>query len=528
VRRGENDLDVSKPDIGANEQIGLPDVPRDVLPDLPAAGPSEKHTSLAANLAWRALANWSSQLVSWASLLVVVRLLTPADFGLVGMSVILFWFLKFLGSFGITQSVIRHRDLSDETLAQLNTMGLVFGVGSFLLACLAAWPASWFFKTPRMIPVAIVTCIALIPIGLRGVPEGLLNQQMRLKSLSLFDALRDIISAVVTVALAWMGFKYWALVWGNLLSEIARCAIVLSVQRYRFARPHLAAIREPLLFGGRVLISSFAWSTYNTLDNMTAGRVLGQAALGLYGMAWTLANMPLEKIVSLVTTLVPAYLARVQTDFAALRGYVRSLTEMIALATFPATVGLALVAREAIPLMMGPKWYGMIAPLQVLSVYAAFRSIIALLPRVLTMVGKAKFVMRVEVSGLFLMPMAFWIGSHWGIRGIAYGWVFAYPILGVLELWQTMKTIEMGFGEYMAGLRPALDGSIAMVLAVLAIHWALASTHSRWLYFLAEVGGGAVAYVITVTLVHRERVRYFVSVLKRVRRPKLQAQTGVA
>jgi O-antigen/teichoic acid export membrane protein len=508
VRRGENDLDVSKPDIGANEQIGLPDVPHDPLPDLPAAGPSEKHTSLAANLAWRALANWSSQLVSWASLLVVVRLLSPADFGLVGMSVILFWFLKFLGSFGITQSVIRHRDLSDETLAQLNTMGLVFGVGSFLLACLAAWPASWFFKTPRMIPVAIVTCIALIPIGLRGVPEGLLNQQMRLKSLSLFDALRDIISAVVTVALAWMGFKYWALVWGNLLSEIARCAIVLSVQRYRFARPHLAAIREPLLFGGRVLISSFAWSTYNTLDNMTAGRVLGQAALGLYGMAWTLANMPLEKIVSLVTTLVPAYLARVQTDFAALRGYVRSLTEMIALATFPATVGLALVAREAIPLMMG--------------------SIIALLPRVLTMVGKAKFVMRVEVSGLFLMPVAFWIGSHWGIRGIAYGWVFAYPILGVLELWQTMRTIEMGFGEYMAGLRPALDGSIAMVLAVLASHWGLASTHSRWLYFLAEVAGGAAAYMVTLALMHRDRVRYFVSVLKRVRRPKLQPQTETA
>jgi teichuronic acid exporter len=519
MSHGENGLDVSKPDIGASEQIG----PR----DLPSAA-SDKPPSLAANLAWRALANWSSQLVSWASLLVVVRLLTPSDFGLVGMSVVLFWFLKFLGSFGITPSVIRHRDLSDETLAQLNTMGLVFGLGSFALACLAAWPVSWFFKTPRMIPVAIVTCIALIPIGLRGVPEGLLSQQMRLKSLSLFDALRDIISAVVTVLLAWWGWKYWALVLGNLLSEIARCAIVLCVQRYRFARPHWLTIREPLLFGGRVLVSSFAWSTYNTLDNITAGRVLGQAALGLYGMAWTLANMPLEKIVSLVTTLVPAYLSRVQTDFAALRGYVRSLTEMIALATFPACVGLALVAREAVPLMMGPKWNGMIAPLQVLSVYAAFRSIIALLPRVLTTVGKAKFVMRVEVSGLFLMPVAFWIGSHWGIGGIAYGWVFAYPILGLLELWQTLKTIEMPFGEYMTGLRPAMDGSVAMVVAVLATHWMLRAVHSRWLYFLAEVGVGAIVYGATLMLLHRGRVRYFVNVVKRVRRPKLQAQPGMA
>jgi teichuronic acid exporter len=512
------DLDVSKPAVDANEQIA----PRDLPPS------SQKPPSLAANLAWRALANWSSQAVSWASLLVVVRLLTPADFGLVGMSVILFWFLKFLGSFGITQSVIRHRDLSDETLAQLNTMGLVFGVASFLLACLCAWPVSWFFKTPRMVPVAIVTCIALIPLGLRGVPEGLLNQQMRLNSLSLFDALRDIMSAVVTVVLAWWGFKYWALVYGNLLSEIARCAIVLSVQRYRFARPHLATIREPLVFGARVLVSSFAWSTYNTLDNITAGRVLGQAALGLYGMAWTLANMPLEKIVSLVTTLVPAYLSRVQTDFAAMRGYVRSLTEMIALATFPATVGLALVAREAVPLVMGPKWYGMIAPLQVLSLYAAFRSVIALLPRVLTTVGKARFVMRVEVTGLFLMPVAFWIGSHWGIRGIAYGWVFAYPILGFLEWWKTMKTIEMPRREYFSSLRPALDSSVAMILAVGAIHFTLTSVHSRWIYFLSEVLCGAVVYMATLAILHRGRLAHFLNVVKRVRRPKLQAQTEIA
>src|SRR5208337_3196825 len=120
--------------------------------------------------------------------------------------------------------------------------------------------------------------IALIPLGLRNVPEGLMNKNMRLKSLSFLDALRDIMSAAVTVLLAWLGFRYWALVLGNLVSEIARCAIVLSVQRYRFAWPRMATIRGPLIFGWRVVVSAFSWSTYNTLDNVTAGRVLGQSA----------------------------------------------------------------------------------------------------------------------------------------------------------------------------------------------------------------------------------------------------------
>ena len=109
-------------------------------------------------------------------------------------------------------------------------------------------------------------------------------------------------------------------------------------------------------------------------------------------------HMPLEKIVSLVTTLVPAYLSRVQTDMTAVRNYLRSLTEAIALAMFPTTIGLALIARQAVPLIMGPKWNGMIAPLEVLSAYATFRALVALLPKVLTAVGNAGFVMRVELT----------------------------------------------------------------------------------------------------------------------------------
>jgi teichuronic acid exporter len=506
-------LDSPKPAI-ADEQASTGDL-------LPA--PTAKHTSLAANLAWRALANWSSQLVSWAALLVVVRLLSPEDFGLVGMSVVLYWYLRYLGDFGIMATVIRHQDLSQETLAQLNTMGAVFGTGSFLLACLFAWPAALFFKTPRMAPVAVVICIALIPVGLRSVPEGLLNKEMRFKSLSLFDALAGMVSAAVTVLLAGLGFHYWALVLGNLLSEITRCAIILSVRHHRFAWPRIATIRGPLTFGRNVLLGGFAWSTYNTLDNVTAGRVLGQAALGLYGMAWTLANIPLEKIVSLVSTLIPAYLARVQTDLAALRNYLRVLTEAIALAMFPATIGLALVARDAVPLVMGPKWNGMVAPLEVLCVYAAFRSVVSLLPKVLIAVGNARFVMRVEVSGLVLMPIAFYIGSHWGITGIAFGWVFAYPIIALAHYWKVLTTIEMGVGDYIRALRPAFDGSVAMAVAVGVLQWTLPSSHFQWLRLMVEIGGGAAVYIATVALLHPQRAMHFWSIAKRVRAPRLGA-----
>jgi O-antigen/teichoic acid export membrane protein len=195
---------------------------------------------------------------------------------------------------------------------------------------------------------------------------------------------------------------------------------------------------------------------------------------------------------------------------------------------FPVTVGLALVARQAVPLIMGQKWIGMVAPLQVLSVYAGFRAIVALLPKVLTAVGNSRFVMRVEVTGLGVMPLAFWIGSHWGIKGIAFGWVFAYPIVALPHCWKVLKTIDMGVGDYIRALRPALDGSAVMALVIVAFKYGLRSTQPRWFSLLAEIGAGAAVYVITLMLLHRDRVLHFLSIAKGLRRPKVQAHPGIA
>jgi teichuronic acid exporter len=343
---------------------------------------------------------------------------------------------------------------------------------------------------------------------------------MRFKVISLLDAVRDIISAIVTVILALLGFAYWALVLGNLVSVLIRTAVIIAIRHHRFAWPRFECVRKPLAFSWHVLAYVFSWSTYSSLDNVTAGRVLGQSALGLYGMAWTAANMPLEKVVSLVTTIVPSYLASVQKDLVALRRYLFNLTEALSLITFPATIGLALVAREAVPLALGHKWDGMIRPLQVLCAYTALRSVVALLPKLLTAVGNARFVMRVETSALVLMPTAFYIGSHWGIAGIAFGWVAAYPLVVIPLYWKALNAIDMSAAEYFKALRPALDAAIAMALGLGAVKHLLPSSLSLSLRLIAEILAGAVIYFATVLVFHHERTSALLQTLKQTRRSK--------
>ncbi len=333
--------------------------------------------SLAHSIAWRAITNWASQILSWASLLIVVRLLAPADFGIAAMALIIFPYLRYLSEIGIPATVVTFRDMSEDQLAQLNTVGLVFALAFFGVAATLAHPLAAFFRIPGLAFVTIVACLALVPQGFRAVSEGLLNKEMRFGLLSWFEAIRSIVAALTTLALAYCGFGYWALILGNLLATLVRSVLIVVARPHRFAIPRLSTIRKELLFGWHVLVSVLAWSAYERLDNLTAGRVLGQAALGFYAMAWNLANVPLEKVTSLVTTIIPSYLAAVQNDPASLRRYLRTLTEPMALATFPATIGLALVANDLVPVAMGNKWHDAILPLQVLGLYAGIRSIVA-------------------------------------------------------------------------------------------------------------------------------------------------------
>jgi len=488
---------------------------------VPGSAPPNRRLdhSLAHSLAWRAAANWSSQLVSWASFLLIVRLLSPADFGVAAMAVILWPYLRFLGEFGIGQTIITMRDLTEDQIAQLNSVGLLLGFVCFGLGAILAKPLALFFRTPALAPVVIVTCSGLIPLGCKAASEGLLAKEMRFRLLASFEAVLSVVSAIVTLLMAYWGTGYWALVVGNLAGYTVRSILVLIARPYRYALPRPSSLRKPLAFGWHVLVSLVAWSAYERLDNVTAGRVLGQAALGFYGLAWSLANVPLEKLTSLVTTILPSYLAAVQKEPAALRRYLRTLTEVLALATFPTTIGLALVARELIPFAMGKKWEPMVTSLEVLAVYTTFRSIVALLPKVLTAVGNPHFVMWNDLRALIILPCAFYIGSHWGIAGIAWGWVVAYPLVAMPLYWKTFRTIGMNAGEYIRSLRPAMNGILVMTLGVLALKWVLAPLSLPTLARLVlEIVTGAMLYVSTVLLLHRGRIAIFLQLAKNARR----------
>jgi teichuronic acid exporter len=486
-------------------------------PVVEAIRPSTLDGALIRGIAWTGGIRWTSQILTWVATIVVARLLSPDDYGLVGMAMVYLGLVTLLSEFGIGATIVMLRDLTSEQVAQINSLALIFGVTAFLLSCAVAVPLGWFFREPQLPPVIMALSLAFIMSAVRVVPSSLLQKELRFKWLALIDGGQAVLSACTMIVLAFLGLRYWTLVIGGLLSTAVSTMIVVAHCRQRFAWPRLPAMRRAISFSWYLLVDRLAWYTYSNSDFLVAGKMLGRAALGAYGFAFTLASVPTEKVTALVASVTTSVFSAVQKDRVALRRYLLTITEGIALVTMPATFGLALLAHDFVLAALGPKWLAIIGPLRLLAMNEAVRSLTPLLPQVLFVTGDARFVMRTSLVGAVCLPIAFLIGSRWGITGIAAGWLIANPIGIIPQYRRIFRTLDLSVGDYLRALRPAFTGVAAMGLAIGTLDQLLPGDWPLALRVVLQVLVGALAYLAALAALHRERLREFFDTLKLLR-----------
>src|SRR5438128_137398 len=477
--------------------------------------------SLVHGLAWTGAAKWSVQALSWASTLVVARLLTPEDYGLVGMASLYLGLVTLVSEFGLGAAVLNLRDLSTEQVAQLNGLSLGLGLAGVIVSCVAAVPLGQFFRAPQLPMVVVAMSSTFLITGFKTVPLALLQRDLRFKALALVDTAQATVLAVSMIGFALLGLRYWTLVLGAVLGALLSTGVILMLRRHAMSWPRLESLRQAVTLSWHVIVSRISWYAYSNADFLVAGRILGKAALGFYDLGWTLANVPIEKVTALVGQVTPAFFSAVQKDHAAMRRYLLSITEGLALITFPVCLGLALVAKDFVMLLLGSKWERTIAPLQLLAAYAGLRSIIPLLPQVLVAIGDSRFSMRISIASALVMPVTFYIaGTRWGIVGLALSWVVVYPLVTYPLCRRVFQKIELPAREYLGALVPALTASALMALMVVALQQLVAERWAPGLRLGVEVMAGAAVFALTCFTLHRARIRAFWELVSAARRPR--------
>jgi teichuronic acid exporter len=468
----------------------------------------------ARGMAWQAGMRWSAQVISWSSTIFIARALSPSDYGVVGLVTWFALLLSIITDFGIGTTVLTKRDLTPHVIAQLNAVACWLGVGAFLVTALGAPLLVAFYGEPRIGPVLLVLACGFLCTALAVVPIAIMQRELRYRALAVLDFAKAITTTGTVVVLATMKYGYWALVIGNLAGTVVFAVASYSLSPQRFARPQWTLVRSPFVHGSYLLLGSLAYAIYANSDFVVVGKVLGVTAAGYYSLAWTLATLPSEKITNVVQSVIRPFFAAVQSDANALRRYFLVTTQLLAALLTPMFLGLALVARDAIPILLGAKWLPAVPALQCLCFYAIGQNLHVMCTHVLVARGETRRISLYSVMwAAFLPPLFWWAASQFGFMGIPIIWLLVQPIIMVYPLQRTLRQLEMSFFGYAIALKPVVVAAAAMCAAVAFVQYMMVGDLS-FLRLVVAVGTGAAMYAGVWYLFYREEAQNLIGMLR--------------
>lgn len=462
---------------------------------------------------------WAIQLVSWASTVIIARLLTPSDYGLMGMAAVYLGLVALVNEFGLTAAILRGRELDDSQIAQIGGFGIGLGAAFCVISVGAAIPIAHFYGEPAVRVIVTILSLNFIFSSAGVLPRSLLARDLDFKRLAWIDGATNIVQMICTIVLAFLGLSYMALVFGSLVGRITGAVLANVARPHRIAIPrHFRAISESILVGWHVVVGRVSWYTYQNADFAIVGRVLGKAALGAYTIGWEIATLPVERVSALVGQVTPGVFSTVQADRPALRRYYLAVVEGLAFITFPGAVGISLTAPLLVPVLLGDKWAAAVLPLQLLAFYAGIRSVDTVTPQVLIYTGHSRQSMWYTVLAAVVLPILFLFGARWGAAGVAFVWIVAYPVVVSPIYRLVFRILDLSPRTYLRALWPAASGTALMSIAVLAVRYWLPGNLDIRARLVSEVMVGAASYALAMLAFHRDRILAAIAPLRNARR----------
>lgn len=464
-------------------------------------------SQVVSGLRWTVAAKLSAQVVTWVLTIYVVRLLDPADYGLMSMAMLSVGFLSVLNDLGLGAAIVQRRNIDDDLLRQTYSLLIVIGLALFLILLLFAPLLAKFFDDPRLTIVVRVLAIQFLILPFEVIPNALLLRDMLFKKISIIDLVTRIISGLIAFGFAVNGFGIYALIFASLGSVILR-AIVFNIVSPFLKLPSLSlrGMRSMLSFGGLVTLDRLLWFLYSQADILIIGKLLNTQMLGFYAVAMHLASLPMQKFNSIINQVsLPAF-SVIQENPGLATFYLKKAIRILNLISFPTFFGIASIAPEIVPVLLGDQWQPAVVPIVFLSIIMPVLMTSYLFPAVLRSRGRADISVINLAVACIIMPIAFFVGSAWGLLGVSLAWVLAYPIVFLIEIKRSRLVTGLGVRDIVNEMaKPAYASAVMYIIVASLRH--LRIVDSSVLAVVMEIATGAAVFLFVILLIDKESVR---------------------
>lgn len=358
--------------------------------------------------------------LNFGSTAVLARLLTPEDYGLIGMVIVVTGFIQLFNELGLSTATVQRAEITHKQVSTLFWINM--GIGGLLMMATAviAPGVAWFYSEPRLTAITMFLGMGFVLGGLGVQHQALLRRQMRFTSLATIEIGSIVLGICTAIISAWQGAGYWALVFMNLARVSAVTVGVWISCGWRPGLPvRKSGVRPMLVFGGHLTGQSVLNYFIRNLDNVLIGYFLGPQALGLYAKAYQLLLLPIQQINGPVSNVALPTLSRLQAEPDRYREYYRKGVLLLVVIGMPTIAFLFEVADKVILIVLGSQWTDAIPLFRILAPAAFVGTFNVATGWVYMSLGQANRQLRWVFIASAVTAIGFLIGIQWGTIGIA-------------------------------------------------------------------------------------------------------------
>ena len=491
---------------GATNQHSLPAI----------RGESGLAKQVRAAVLWRSGGQIAAQIVQWGATFLVIRILTPADYGLFAMTGVVMAFMSMLDGYGLANGLIRQPHVTPRMIRQLLGMLVLLNAGLAAVQVAIAPLAAGYYRQHEVAHLLRVQALMYLTTPFIALPAALLARRMDFRAQAKANMLAAAAAAATALAGALAGWGVWTLVAAPFALFTVR-AIAMTWQARAFVLPlfdfrgagHLAR------YGGLMALGQLFWFVQSQADVFVAGRSFSAHLLGIYTTSLFLAQIFVAKFVPALNDVAFSAYARLQDDVPARAAAFAKAVRVVMAAALPFYLGLAATAEPLVLAMLGEKWREAVPVVRWLALAMPFVTMQVLYQPACDAIGRPGVSVRNGATGAAIMAGAFVLGVDGGASGLALAWVAGAPLYLLLGSRRALPAIGARGRDVLAAVRPALGAALAMAAVVVASDALLLPPLAPVPRLAVLVAIGVAAYAGALVALARPLVRELAALARR-------------
>lgn len=448
-------------------------------------------------IGWSTAAKFLRQFFQLIFQIILARILSPEDFGLLGMIVVFSGLADILKNFGFSAALIQKDEVSDQHYNSVFWLNVFLGLiitGAFQL--LAPVIATTYHQ-PALENITRVYSFVYLIGSFNIVQETLLQKKMEFKRLFYMEAFAIVISGVAALIMAFNSYGVWTLVWQYILITIISSTVLWITSSWKPAFTFkFTSLRELHKFSINLVGADLLNYAARNIDNFLIGKYIGVAALGIYSRAYFLMLQPLSITNQLIARVMFPLLVSFKNNFNELKRIYLKATRLIAFVVFPFITFAFVAAKPFILLLLGSKWIEVATLLRVFCIYCLVDTIGITTVWIYKATGHTHAMFKWGIYNAIIIISAILIGMQWGITGVAVSYTAAFLVFLWIPGWHfAYRIISLPVTDMLKNIAPVFLCCLPVGLLMFFVTSLLEDHTSNWAVCLTALSVGLLFYI---------------------------------